>query len=82
MSSVTIEEEPCNSPLASSPSTAINNLTDLMEGAAAGLALFDSSLALISCNSYYANFFSYQPSDVLPGMPLKDLFRQSSHRRA
>ncbi len=80
MSSVTIEEEPCNSPLASSPSTAINNLTDLMEGAEAGLALFDSSLALISCNSYYANFFSYQPSDVLPGTPLKDLIRLNLER--
>ena len=75
LNSVTIEEKSYGSPLAASPTTATDNLGDLMEGAEVGLALFDSSLALISCNSYYANLFGYQPSDVLPGTPLNDLIR-------
>ena len=75
MDSVDIEEESCSSPLPASSLAAIDEQADLMEGAEVGLALFDSSLALISCNSYYANLFGYQPSDVLPGTPLMDLIR-------
>ena len=59
LNSVTIEEKSYGSPLAASPTTATDNLGDLMEGAEVGLALFDSSLALISCNSCYANLFGY-----------------------
>lgn len=48
---------------------------DLMEGAQVGLALFDSTLALVHCNSRYTALFGYQPEDVQAGRQLEELVR-------
>ena len=80
MISVTVEKELFTSPPDASPSTAMDNLACLMEGDEAGLALFDASLALISCNSCYADLFDYQPSDLLPGTSLTDMIRHNLER--
>ena len=71
MDGITVEKQPRGV----SPGESIDGLADLLDGAEVGLALFDSSLALVSCNSLYAELFGYEPSDILPGSPLKDLIR-------
>ena len=81
MDSLAIKTESAGAPQAAGPATATDNLPDLLEGADVGLALFDTSLALISCNSCYADLFGYQPSDVLPGTLLNDLIRIKLERK-
>ncbi|MDJ0950858.1 MAG: PAS-domain containing protein [Alphaproteobacteria bacterium] len=75
MDGATVEDGPIRSPRPTSSSSAICNLVDFLEGADAGLALFSSSWALITCNARYGELFGYQPSDVRPGTPLNDLIR-------
>ncbi len=75
MDSVAVKAEPTSAPLATGPSATSNALPDLLEGADVGLALFDRNLVLVSCNFRYAELFGYEPSDVLPGTPLKNLIR-------
>ena len=49
------------------------SLDALMLGANLGLALFDSELRLLACNDLYLSLCGYEPSDVTPGVSLKDL---------
>ncbi|MDJ0609823.1 MAG: PAS-domain containing protein [Kiloniellales bacterium] len=50
-------------------------LADLVDGADAGLAIFDANLNLIRSNSSYARLFDYSPEEVRPGVPLQELIR-------
>ena len=56
-------------------------LSDLLQGSAVGLAIFNSSLALVRCNDKYAELFGYCPEDVLPGTQLENLIRVKLGRR-
>lgn len=73
MDSLKIEELPIGSLPVANEATDVDLLTNVMEGAEVGLAIFDSSFALIRYNSNYASLFGYQPSDLQPGTLLQDL---------
>ena len=60
---------------AEASSDTTRSLSDLMEGAKVGLALFDASLSLVQCNSRYASLFGYSDEDVCPGRSIQDLIR-------
>ena len=57
-----------------------NELADIFAGADVGLALFDSSLALLACNSLYRTLCGYLESEALTGRSLEDLMRITFHR--
>ena len=52
-----------------------------MEGAHVGLALFDTELALVQCNSRYRDLFGYRSEEVRPGTMLEDLVRLTLSRQ-
>jgi signal transduction histidine kinase len=54
-----------------------DSLDALMLGANLGLALFDGELRLLACNDLYLSLCGYEPTDVTPGVSLKDLMRKS-----
>jgi PAS domain S-box-containing protein len=57
-----------------------NELADIFAGADVGLALFDSSLALLACNSLYRTLCGYLESEAVTGRSLEDLMRITFHR--
>ena len=57
-----------------------NELADIFAGADVGLALFDSSLALLACNSLYRSLCGYLESEAVTGRNLEDLMRITFHR--
>ena len=80
MESLKIEELPCGSPPVADTPAAAELLTNVMEGAEVGLAVFDADFALIRSNSSYAKLFGYQPSDLQPGTALQELIRLTHER--
>ena len=57
------------------PASSKDYLADLLDGADAGLAIFDSNLALVRANTCYAQLFDYSPEEVRPGVLLEQLVR-------
>ena len=55
-------------------------LADLFAGADVGLALFDSQLSLLACNSLYRTLCGYLPSEAATGQRLQDLMRITFNR--
>ena len=76
MDSIVINDGSLSAPLTADPSNLEDlGLVELLDGVDVGIALFDSNLELISCNSWYVDLFAYQPDDVVSGTPLKNLIR-------
>lgn len=59
---------------------ALQQLTDLLAGADAGLALFDEDLKLVFANDRYLTLCGYSKEDAAPGASLADLARLSLER--
>ena len=58
----------------------IRQLEDLLSGAEAGLALFDSNRRLVYANPSYAKLCGYTLEETKPGVLLEDLARRSLER--
>ncbi len=67
------QDVPTGASPAATPAVDRQCLADLVEGADAGLAIFDANLTLITANSRYAELFDYSPQEVRPGVTLKQL---------
>ncbi len=52
-----------------------NELASLFAGADVGLALFDSELSLLACNSLYRTYCGYQDGEAATGQKLTDMMR-------
>jgi signal transduction histidine kinase len=57
-----------------------NELADIFAGADVGLALFDSQLSLLACNSLYRTLCGYLSSDATTGQKLQELMRITFER--
>jgi signal transduction histidine kinase len=57
-----------------------NELADIFAGADVGLALFDSELSLLACNSLYRTLCGYLSSDATTGQKLQTLMRITFER--
>ena len=57
-----------------------NELADIFAGADVGLALFDSELSLLACNSLYRSLCGYLSSDATTGQKLQTLMRVTFER--
>ncbi len=55
-------------------------LADIFAGADVGLALFDSELRLLACNSLYRSLCGYLATEAATGQRLEDLMRITFHR--
>jgi len=62
------------------PHYSIRQLEDLLSGAEAGLALFDSNLHLVYVNPTYLTLCGYSAEETKPGTRLEDLARTSLER--
>jgi len=58
----------------------LRQLEDLLSGAEAGLALFDSSRLLVYANPNYLKLCGYQLEDTRPGTRMEDLVRATLER--
>ena len=56
-------------------------LADIFAGADVGLALFDSELKLLACNSLYRSLCGYRPEESVSGQSLQDLMRITFRRQ-
>jgi signal transduction histidine kinase len=52
-----------------------NELASLFAGADVGLALFDTELSLLACNSLYRTYCGYQDGEAATGQKLTDMMR-------
>ncbi len=55
-------------------------LADIFAGADVGLALFDSGLKLLACNSLYRSLCGYMDNEAASGQSLQELMRITFHR--
>ncbi len=55
-------------------------ITDVFAGADIGLALFDTQLSLLACNSLYRTLCGYLPKEAASGQKLQELIRISYSR--
>ncbi len=64
------------------PERDVSELADLFAGADVGLALFDSSLVLLACNSLYRSLCGYLTTETVNGRSLQDLMRITFKRQS
>lgn len=56
------------------------NLEHILAGAAVGLAVFDHSLSLVTCNEKYREYFRYDQDEIQAGASLESLIRIKLNR--